>query len=321
MNAIAFKNAIVKVTSKVALKAKLHAPEILMTAGGIFIAGGVGFTVYGTLKCQKALTKRKELMAQCEETPIGIECEDGSTYTVEDKKKDQFKITAMAVIDIAKAYAPAALATGTGIVCMLCANNILRKRASAAMAALTAVTESFDAYRKRVAEKYGAEEEYKIRYNVKEVIEQKDILDENGNKVGEEYEKTEVIDPDGTGNVYSPYHGIFDLKSAYYKNNRFMNRDFCKQIEEHATDRLNMVGFITLADVKKWLDIPVTPVDLIAGWANTSGGYSDGLSDTYVKIFAFPYEPKSDIPGWSMDHEGDLVLDFNCIPDIRKYMN
>lgn len=320
---MSFKQSLVRVGSKALLKTKQHAPEILMGLGLAAFGGGVAFTVVGTIKATKVVEQKKKLLEGLEATTIGSICEDGTEYTEEDKALDRKKIAAMTVGGMVRAYWPAFACVATGTVCVLCANNIMHKRFASAMTALTTVTESFAAYRDRVAKKYGVEEERKIRYGIEEDVQTTDILDENGNKVGEE---TKVVEKATAYSKWaSPYAVVFDSKSSYYVNNAFLNRDCVKQVESAMTDRLNYNGFLTLREVKEALDIPsYSPIDLDAGWVVTNHGEADGKSDPYVKIFTLTNDEikygDQNTPGWSLNHDGDLLLDFNCIPDIRPYM-
>lgn len=158
-----------------------HSPEILIAVGVASFIGAVATAVTSTLKCETIVDKHNELMDHANER-IGMECEDGTEYTVEDSKKDKVHIYAKTAWEFAKLYSPTILLTVLGTTCVLSSFGILKKRNAALAFSLNAVRTAFDEYRGRVVRDLGPTMDEHFLYDTVEEVTEKEVIDENGKK-------------------------------------------------------------------------------------------------------------------------------------------
>lgn len=210
------KNEIVKKASsalgKVNIKLRKHSPELL-------IAAGVVGTVVSTVLACKATTKLSTIL---DESKGNIEtihkCENDKEmeerYSQEDAKKDLAIVYIQTGVKIAKLYAPAVVLGTISIAGIVASNNILRKRNVALAAAYATVDKSFKEYRSRVVERFGADVDKELRYNIKAKKIEEMIKDPESGK--EKKSKTTV-------NVAAPtvddYARFFDKTCRHYEEN------------------------------------------------------------------------------------------------------
>lgn len=141
------------------------APEILMVTGIAGVVAGAGATVVATVKTVKDCDKMSEELESVERTrQIAIDYKDDSLYPEETCKNDKKEIYIRYGAKIAWHYVPAAIAFGVSIGSFVWSKNILSKRNAALAASYAALSTTFEEYRKRVVEKYGKEEDQRLRY-------------------------------------------------------------------------------------------------------------------------------------------------------------
>ena len=186
---------------------KQHSPEILLGLGIVGVVGGTVLACKATTKLDRILDEaddRKQNVDKVLSDPKKYISED-AVYTEEDAENDKRIIKVQTVGSIVKAYAPAVLLEFGGLACICASFGILKKREAAVAGMLAATERAYAAYRKRVADKYGEEEEQNIFYDIQEttVID----VDENNNTT-----ETKVKTPN---NLTDKYTFIFD--AAHFK--------------------------------------------------------------------------------------------------------
>lgn len=252
---------VMKAFSKIGLTLKKHSPEIFMTVG---IAGTVASTV---LAC-KATLKVSEIMDEKEANVEAVhKCleEHNDTYSEEDSKKDLTIIYTQTGVKLAKAYAPAVILGGLSIASIISGQKILKKRNIALAAAYTAVDKGFKKYRSNVVERFGAQVDKELRYNIKAKEVEKTITDKNGKE-----KKVKEVQYQVEGNPIeniSEYARFFDeWNSTEYHKDAELNLMFLRRQQDYANEVLKNKGYLFLNDVYEMLGIPRSKAGQVVGW-------------------------------------------------------
>ena len=149
--------------SKLTLKGKKYAPEIMVIAG---VAGVITSTVMAckaTTKAGEISEKTKNQMTQIHE----VAETKPDQYSEEDMKKDTVIVYTQTAIEFAKLYSPSVILGTVSIACILGSHRILSKRNAALAAAYATVDKNFKDYRGRLVERFGKELDKDLRYNIK----------------------------------------------------------------------------------------------------------------------------------------------------------
>ena len=212
-----------------------HSPEILVGIGLL----GMGGCVY--LAC-KAAVKTEE------DSYFEVIHNDGTTDIVERPKKDIRSITV-------KNFAPAAVVFAGSTACILGGFGILRRRYATALAVASATKQAYDAYRKRIKEKYGEEADNYGLYG----IEREEITVKNGETGKKEKIERNII-RDTNADLSSPFAVIFApfdydhrTGSKYWEPDVVYNENMLSIIESGFVTRYEAGEPIFLADVYKAL--------------------------------------------------------------------
>ena len=296
------KNEIVKKASsalgKVNIKLRKHIPELL-------IAAGVVGTVVSTVLACKATTKLSTIL---DESKGNIEtihkCENDKEmeerYSQEDAKKDLAIVYIQTGVKIAKLYAPAVVLGTISIAGIVASNNILRKRNVALAAAYATVDKSFKEYRSRVVERFGADVDKELRYNIKAKKIEEMIKDPESGK--EKKSKTTV-------NVAAPtvddYARFFDKTCRHYEENMNYNLMLLRSQQQLANDKLVADGFLFLSDVYDMLGITRTKMSQSVGWIYKPDGNSNG--DNFVDFGVMVVKRETEDGGY----EDAILMNFN----------
>lgn len=296
------KNEIVKKASsalgKVNIKLRKHSPELL-------IAAGVVGTVVSTFLACKATTKLSTIL---DESKGNIEtihkCENDKEmeerYSQEDAKKDLAIVYIQTGVKIAKLYAPAVVLGTISIAGIVASNNILRKRNVALAAAYATVDKSFKEYRSRVVERFGADVDKELRYNIKAKKIEEMIKDPESGK--EKKSKTTV-------NVAAPtvddYARFFDKTCRHYEENMNYNLMLLRSQQQLANDKLVADGFLFLSDVYDMLGITRTKMSQSVGWIYKPDGNSNG--DNFVDFGVMVVKRETEDGGY----EDAILMNFN----------
>ena len=151
--------------SKVSVKLKKHSPEILVVAGVVGTVASAVMACHATTKLDSVLEKSKkdiDAIHKCAENE-----ELAAEYSKDDAKKDLTIVYVQAGVKVAKLYAPAVALGTLSIASIVASHNILKKRNVALAAAYATVDKTFKEYRNRVVERFGAEVDKELRYNIK----------------------------------------------------------------------------------------------------------------------------------------------------------
>lgn len=305
-----------KTFNKTMFAVKKHSPEILM------VTGIVGTITSGVMAC-KATLKVSDIV---EEAKVNIdkvhevlddENVSAERYSEADAKKDLAIIYTQTGVKLLKTYAPSFILGTLSITCMVSSNNILRKRNVALAAAYAAVDKSFKEYRNRVVDRFGAEVDKQIKYNLDTVKVTEVTTDEAGNE--KKVKKTIEV---GGPNMYSPYSIIFDETNPYWEKDAELNKFFLQSRQAQANDKLKANGYLFLNDVYEMLGHEKTKAGQVVGWVydpeNGDGdNYIDfGMYDIYTKP---KYEAEAKA-AFINGYERSVILDFNVDGNIWEQM-
>lgn len=292
-------NSVKGFISSTSWKIEKHTPEILLVTGIISTVAAVTMAVKATPKATAIIAEHKEQMAlvhKCAEIGMRGDVETGKNvpYTEDDKKKDTITFYTKTGLKLAKVFAPATILLGVSIASQVCGYKVLSRRLAEASAAYALLATKFKAYRQRVAEKLGIEDEKKLYHNIREKEITTAAVDENGNPI-ENKETVLIADDDDYTMIFSQYN-----RAGILNPNWLPSAEQCLtflQMEQNYWDnvlRCRKGKPVTLNEIKTRL----------AG---------DGERTTKGQAVGWTYEP--DNP----NHHGDNHIDFGLDRLIKAY--
>ena len=270
-------------------------PRIFMTSGILISAGGTVVACTQTYKhIDRILDVTKEKMDEAE--------------VAENPGKEKLKAMGGAALELAKTYAlPVAMCTA-GYGCIIYANHVQEQRQAVLSESLTTLGAAYAAYRKRVEEKLGKEEEEKIRLNVADAEVYKDDGKKKSKEKIELAEKEDALDA-------SPFAKFYDETCAGYTGIPEYDMTFLKQMQFECQHILEYQGYLFLKDVYEKLGIAPTKASLVAGWI----WGDEELSDQHVDFGL--YDPRNRATRRFVNGlENVILLDFNCSSNISDYI-
>ena len=275
------------------LKIAKHSPEILLVVGVVGTVASAVLACHETTKISKILDDAGatvDAIHDCIEHP-----ERAENYTAEDGQKDLLITYTQTGVKLVKLYAPSVILGGLSIAAILASNNILRKRNVALAAAFASVSESFDAYRGRVIEKYGKDVDTQLRMGVSEQVD----------------EIVKVCNPMG-----SPYAVLFDECNPNWQHQPEYNLMFLKAQQQMANDRLRANGFLTLNDVLDSIGCKPTNAGLVVGWVYKK---DNDAGDDFVD-FGLD-DSRENVRDFINGDEPSVWLDFNVQGSIMNLID
>ena len=294
-------NKVTRSLYKVKFGVQKHSPEILMVTGVIGCVGAAVMACKATTKLNDILEETKnniETINDAAEDPEIIE----KGYTPEDAKNDIRITYTKTAVEIAKLYGPAVLVGSLSIAAIFASNNIMRKRNVALAAAFTTLDQSFKDYRNRVIERFGADMDKELRFNIKAKDFEETVINEDGTETT--VTKTvEVVDP----NAFSEYARIYDAGCAGWNDIPEYSLVFLKQTQSWANNKLQREGRLYLNEVYEALGFPKTQMGQVVGWI-----YDEVCpnGDNFVDFGIFDAN-KEKTRDFVNGYEKAIILDFN----------
>lgn len=292
---------------KAKLQLKKHSPEILV------ISGVVGTVAAGVMAC-KATTKASDILEEMHESMDQIHKvnemakeNENISYDENDLKKDTTMVYVQTGVKFAKLYGPSLAVGILSITSILVGHNILRKRNLALAAAYTTVSNSFKAYRGRVADRFGDDVEYQLRHGIKAEEVEETVVDDDGNE--KTVKKTiDVMDP----NKVSDFARIFDDGNIGWEKDSEHNLAFLKMQQNYANDILKTRGYLFLNEVYEMLGFNKTKAGQVVGWIFDE---SDPKCDNFVDFGIYRGESPA-VRAFVNGDERSILLDFNVDGNI-----
>lgn len=268
--------------AKIALKAKKHAPEIMVITGAIVVVGSAVVACKQTIKAYEVLEKAN---GDLDEVNKALETCSEESYSPDDAKKDRQNIYIKTGWELTKLYGPAIIGGVIGLGMMFGAHKILRARNAALTVAYTNLMNSYNNYRKRVVDEIGEDKARLLATGA----ETTDISVVNEDGTIEEVKNAAVIHD--TGSNHSPYARVFEATNNNWSPNPSTNLFWLRSQENYANEKLQADGFLFLNDVYQMLGFPRTSEGQILGWV---------------------FDPNN------VDHDGDNHVDFGIYDLLYK---
>lgn len=308
MKKLEIMNTLSRKFGKTGLKLKKHSPEILVGVGIVGVVSSTIMACKATTKLDEVLAEPKDKIEKIHELMENPDMvPEGKEYTEEDGKKDLTIMYTQSAIKVIRLYAPAVALGTLSIAAILGGHHILRKRNVALAAAYATIDKSFKDYRGRVIERFGAELDKELKYNIKAAEVEETVVDEKGKE--KKVKKTvNVADP----NVYSEYAKFFDESCPGFTKDPEYNLMFLKDQQRYANDLLKAKGYLFLNDVYEMLGIQRTQAGQIVGWIYDE---KNPIGDNFVDfgIYDLHKEANRDFVN---GYERVILLDFNVDGDI-----
>lgn len=288
---------------KAAFQLRKHSPEILTGLG-------IGGVVTGTVMACVATTKLDKTME-----PHKKELDDIHTNPNPDEKehcKELTKAYAKTAWDLAKLYGPAAIVEGCSIACLLGSHKIMRDRNAALAAAYTTVSNAFDSYKKRVADKLGEEAEKELRYDIRTEEVDEEYEDKKG-KVKTRKKTVKTMEE----KIHSPYSRFYAQGCDGWSKDPGANVITLGAKEDFLNKRLQIRGYLFLNEVYEYLGIAPIREGQYLGW------YYDPKDPTLQNHVDFGVYDCHDILKCNFVNgfEDTILLDFNFDGNIVDRFN
>ena len=295
MNIKSSGTAIANGARAVAFGAKKHSPELFTGAAIIFGIGTVTATWIAARKTDKALEESKMIIKTAKKMEIS---ED---YTKEDQKHDILLGYRKGAVEMVKLYGPAVLMGATSIACLLTSHRILSNRNAGLVAANGILSKEFSDYRDKVIEKYGKEEDYKLRFGDKMQLVEEKTQDEDGKETVVVKEKPKDDYADIT------FARCFDELCPAYQKDALYNLNTIKNLQGQLNDKLKAQRVLTLNEVYEVFGFEKTQAGFYYGWVYDP---RDEFK-TYVD-FGLPFEDREWMHKMLCEDQRSDWLDFNC---------
>lgn len=292
-----------KATGKTGLVLKKNSPEILLALGVVTFVGTIVAACRATSKADQIMEHHNDVIESYKDVldmSQNAELKEDEEYTEEDFELDKRNQMIKTGVELAKAYAPVIGLGALSLACFLSSRNILNKRYLGAVSAYNAVSEAFNAYRKRVKDEVGEMMDHHYRYGteLKEITTETE--DENGKK-----KKTKEVVSDESTKVRTPSDVavFFDSTNPNWDRNAMLRLMFLKGQQNILSDLLRVRGHLFLNEVYDALGFPHTQAGAVLGWIK-------GMGDDYVDFGL--YDPDSEGSRRFINGDCDSVLlDFN----------
>lgn len=275
-----------------ALLVSKHSPRLLF---GVGIVGVVATAVSASRATMKLSDTLEEAKVNLNVAKNLVE-EEREDYTKEDYRKDVAVVYARAARDVARLYAPAVGIGVISIACLTGSHHILMKRNMALTAAYSALDKGFKAYRRRVVETYGEEEDRRFRYDTE--AHRTVHEDEDGRLITHHTLRAKHT------NDYSIYARFFDEGCSAWSPVPEYNRIFLQTQQNFSNDMLRARGHIFLNEVYDLLGLERSKAGAVVGWVWNNGG------DNYVDFGIFDGQRPA-VREFVNGIEGAILLDFN----------
>ena len=297
--------------NKIGFQLKKHSPEILIVVGVVGTVTSAVLACKATLKVNEVVDETKDNIDKIHTATEKGQNEAGEEYSADDSKKDLALVYVQTGIKIAKLYAPA-IALGTlSITSILASNDILRKRNVAIAAAYATVDNGFKTYRNRVIERFGAEIDRELKYNIKAKEVEETVVNEKGEETVTKVMKKYIdpMDVSGYARFFEEYTRDEQgnvCKNTYWDKNNEYNLVFLKAQQRYANDLLRSKRRLFLNEVYDMLGFPRTKAGQVVGWVYDPD--RNMVGDNYVDFGIFA---SSDNYSDFIYGDDPILLDFN----------
>ena len=236
---MSIKETAVKLTAKAGTKLKEASPDIFFYGGCVLLLGAAVYACHQTLKLEQVIDDANDMHESIDHTDYLDE---------KNRKKDHVKANIKMGVEIAKLYAPAVGIAAVGYFAVGKAHFSLKRDKKELLATVSMLENTYERYRRRVADKIGKEAENDIYRGYE--TEEREVEAEDGKKEKKNF-RSQVYDPnDVTAFCFSKetcpsvFKGdpILDrntlVNSVVWMQQQYNNMDFI-----HMIDIYHMFGF------------------------------------------------------------------------------
>ncbi len=267
-----------------------HAPTIATILG---IGTGIAATVIACKKTPSFMSSRAEAINEYDK--INYQLERGNfldenlnsvEYTEKEARIDRFETSRKLCLNFLQTYwLPLSLEV-TSITLITFSHVEMTKRNTALGAAVTSLANAFALYRQNniAYDENGEERDKNCLYGIHNETVTDNAYDDDGNIVASE----EVTKPVINMGYNSAYTFIFGPDNKYWRPDPLLNEDFLKKSQSELNRMLKAYGYLTVLDVAKYFDFPLSKPDLsykqmsTVGWVY--GYHASKDSDGYVNL-------------------------------------
>ena len=315
---------VVTIGSKALLKVKKFSPEILIGAGIISIAAGTVLACKETLRADEVLDGHANKMFAIEEAKE--RCPE--SYSEKDELQDKVTTYVQTGVGFAKLYWPSTVLIVGGVVCLLSAHGIMKRRNAALAAAYAVIDKAFKGYRGRVVDELGKDKDYHFMYDTEYQTVTEEVTTEDGKKKKVKKEIQVAKENHGEPSMYARY---FEKQQWNYDDGTYTgSSQWCQTPTYNASnlvlkcgvlnDQLRARGYLFLNDAYEELGFPRTKAGQVVGWIwNGDGDNRISLGPTVDKLV------DKNTPAAESEvlhrHDESILLDFNVdgvILDLLK---
>jgi len=282
------------ITSKLArpmLKARKVAPQVMFVGGVLGVVGAGVLACRATLKIDETLEKATDRQLQIQQ----LTHNEAPGFEAEKYEKHMAQAKLKFILDMGKLYAPAVGLAVLSIGLLTGSHVTLTRRNAATAAAYAALNDAYGRYRGRVIDKYGTEEDDRLRHGVTYVDET--ITTDSG--------KTKTVQRERCAGM-SEYARLFTEGNKNWQPNPTTNWFFLNAQERYWNDRLQSHGHVFLNEIYDALGLDRTPAGQVVGWVVGENG-----RDGYISFGLTDSEGNERIRDFMDGGEGSAWLDFN----------
>lgn len=306
--------------SSTSWKIEKHAPEILLVTGIVSTVAAVVMAVKATPKAMAVIEEHKkqlDVIEKSEEAGAAID-ENGKKveYSHDDARKDRRTTLVRTVVDCSKLYALSAFLLALSVFCQIKGYKTLSRRLAEASMAYAALAKKFKEYRKRIADKYGVDEERKIYHNMKAVEVVDNGEDGNGNPTdGTGVNTVFVADDDDYTALFTQFDKDGVLNPNWYPDSE-QNLDWLQMEQDYWNKVLKCRKGkpVFLNEVRERLRVGRTQKGQAVGWVYKPDD-PHHIGDNYID-FGLDRLIRAYRNGDEMPDEASFVLDFNVDGNI-----
>lgn len=266
-----------------------NAPTILTGAGVAGFIATTALTIRATNKANDILPVISDEVSMVKDRDVT------ERFTKQEKTKELAKVYVTSSLRLAKVYGPVFLVGSASIACVIGGHGLMLKRQANLAAAYFALDSAYKAYRGRVIEKLGVEEELKIYREVK-----------TAQGCDEEGQACEIIDYDDI--MPSQYSRFFDETSRNWNKTPEWNLLFLRSQEKFANDRLQAHGFVFLNEIYENLGLERSQMGQVVGWKRDAN--IKGTGDGYISFGIYDIADECN-RAFVNGLEHTVLLDFN----------
>lgn len=265
----------------------------------VLIVGGIVGVAYSAFKAAEVTPEAKEVV---EEFKADREAIDEKDISEEEKRGEVVEVYKATGMELVKLYAKPIVVGTFSVAMIFVSHGMLTKQVATLTTACASLDTMYKNYRKNVIDKYGEEEDFRLRNNIKTVEVEETETTEKGRKkkVKKELEIIENL-PE-----MSMFSRLFDESNPNWKKDPSLNKMFLTEEMKYVNKILPARGYLLLNDVLDLLGYQTCREGTVYGWIWDPNGVD------YQIDFGMRDIHKPSVQNFINGYEPTVMLDFNC---------